>query len=174
MSFKNLVLIIVFSVVVTSCTNRSKPTTLDLEDDSSDFVYQSDNVVAVPYKEDISGVKTVEVKINDCLSCPMIFDTGCSGLSISALELAILYKNGCVSDNEYIGNTYCTIADGSTVEVALYRIEFLQIGELLCQNVTVCVDKNLEAPLLLGQGVLDQVQKYTVDNESKHILFHMK
>ncbi|MCQ2351447.1 MAG: retroviral-like aspartic protease family protein [Paludibacteraceae bacterium] len=157
-------------MLLPSCVSKTKPTALDMEYDD----VQYDDVVAVPYKEDISGVKTVDVKINDCLSCPMIFDTGCSGLSISALELAILYKNGCVSDNEYIGKTYCTIADGSIVEVSLYRIEFLQIGELLCQNVMVSVDENLEAPLLLGQGVLGQVQKYTVDNENKYILFHLK
>lgn len=50
----------------------------------------------------------------------------------------------------------------------------IQIGELVCHNVKAVVSDNEDAPLLIGNGVLNQVESFTTDNVNKTIGFHLK
>lgn len=127
----------------------------------------------VPYK-DYGGVRTIQVKLNDCSEFPMIFDTGCSGLSLSVIEVYALAKQGCLSGDDIDGYGYSTIADGSIVPNMIINLHTVQIGNLVCKNVKASVSDNEAAPLLLGNGVLDQVESFTTDNENKTITFHLK
>ena len=138
---------------------------------SSDNYYG--NVVEVPF-QDQGGVRTVQVKINDCTEFPMIFDTGCSEVSISILELATLIKHGYISEEDVIGITQTQIADGSVVEEAVVNLRKLQIGDYVCNNVRATISENGAAPLLLGNGALKDVESFIVDDEAKVIKFYLK
>ncbi len=129
-------------------------------------------VISIPYRE-INGVKTIPVKLNG-VSMDMIYDTGCSGVHLSLLELQTLYKNGKFSENDVIGTSLSQIADGSVVqngEIILREIEIGGEDGIVLPNVDASVSLNLEAPILLGNGVLDKVAAVEVDNVKKTINF---
>lgn len=131
--------------------------------------------VQIPFRED-DGTKYVQVKIND-IPLEAIFDTGCNiGISMSWTELQILVKNGKIAEYDVLGTITAVIADGSEVEALKVRLHKVELNEkLVLEDVEASVDFNMEAPVLLGTGVLDNVSRtYTIDNENKMILFTRK
>jgi predicted aspartyl protease len=128
--------------------------------------------IAVPYSE-FKGVKTIPVKLNG-VTMDMIFDTGCSGISMSLHELQTLYKNNKISDDDIIGVTYAAIADGSIVQNGLINLSEVQIGGkdgIVLHNVEASVATNQVAPILLGNGVIDKAASVEIDNINKVIKF---
>lgn len=159
-------------IVVSSCNSRRiKPEPLS----SSQYYAESDydNVIEVPFKKQ-GGVRTIQVKINDCAEFPMIFDTGCSGMSISVLELATLLKNGYISEEDLVGVTQAQIADGSVINEAVVNLKKLKIGDYECRNVHASISENVAAPLLLGNGALKDVKSFSVDDNAQVIKFNLK
>ena len=134
--------------------------------------------IEVPYRE-TGGVKFVHVKVNG-VGWDMIFDTGCSGTLLSLSEARYLYEKGLLSDNDILGFAHSQIADGSIVENTVVNLRKVSIiaenGESIdCYNVTATVSNNIQAPLLLGNEVLDNVAyDYTIDNVRKVISFNVK
>lgn len=154
-----------FVVVLASCNDGAKkpPVTLPGSDNSG--------VISIPYEER-GGVKVIPVKLNG-VSMDMIYDTGCSGIHLSLLELQTMVKNGKFSADDVIGTSYSCIADGSIVqngEILLHSVEIAP--ELIIENVKATVSLNQEAPLLLGDEVLDKIaRKIETDNVNKTINF---
>ena len=166
--------LIVFNLItfLPSCNGRKiKPEPLS----SSQYYAESDydDVIEVPFKKQ-SGVRTIQVKINDCAEFPMIFDTGCSGMSISVLELATLMKNGYISEDDLVGITQAQIADGSVISEAVVNLKKLKIGDYECRNVHASISENAAAPLLLGNGALKDVKSFSVDDNAQVIKFYLK
>jgi hypothetical protein len=168
-----------------SCGNkRARPAFYDsgiIESDSStnnsftrtEHVVDND-IIVVPFREE-GGVKYVKVKINGCLSVEMIFDTGCSGTLISMAEAKYLYQRGYLTQNDYLGDSQSQIADGSIVENMAFNLKEVIIDDRInCPNVTATVSANINAPLLLGNEVLNRVVSYTIDNKQKTINFKLK
>lgn len=166
----------IFAAIVLLCLSscngrRIKPEPLS----SSQYYAESDydNVIEVPFKKQ-GGVRTIQVKINDCAEFPMIFDTGCSGMSISVLELATLMKNGYISEEDLVGVTQAQIADGSVIDEAVVNLKKLKIGDYECHNVHASISENAAAPLLLGNGALKDVKSFVVDDNAQVIRFNLK
>ena len=156
---------------LTSCGGKKiKPAPLSIISIPDEYY---GNLVEVPFKNQ-GGVRTIQVKINDCAEFPMIFDTGCSGVSISILELATLIKHGYISEDDVIGITQAQIADGSIVEEAVVNLRKLQIGDYVCNNVTATISENGSAPLLLGNGALKNVDSFIVDDDAMVIKLYLK
>lgn len=172
-SNKNIYLLCLFCIMaICSCNGkRIQPEPLS----SSQYYEESnyDEVIEVPFKKQ-GGVRTIQVKINDCAEFPMIFDTGCSGMSISVLELATLMKNGYISEDDLVGITQAQIADGSVISEAVVNLKVLKIGDYECQNVHASISENAAAPLLLGNGALKDVKSFSVDDNAQVIKFYMK
>lgn len=164
--------VVFFTSVITffACGGESQKTNIPYveyaEDDYTDCVI-------VPFNY-IDGVRTIQVKINSCSEFPMIFDTGCSGISLSIAEVYVLAKQGCITANDIDGYGYSTIADGSIVQNMIINLREIRIGDLVCYDVKACVSANERAPLLLGNGVLNQVESFSTDNVNKTISFHLK
>lgn len=159
------VMVIIGLACLASCKNHHKPP-VDLS---------KVNVIEVPFTED-GGVKYIPVKLNG-VGMNMIFDTGCSGLSISSLELVSMLKSGSISESDFMGTQESQIADGTVVVQQVVNIAEVEIGGnggILCQNVEATVSDNMEAPVLLGNGVLDNVNSIEVDNVHKVIRFKLK
>lgn len=157
---------------LSSCNGRRiKPEPLSCSQYYAESDY--DNVIEVPFKKQ-GGVRTIQVKINDCAEFPMIFDTGCSGMSISVLELATLMKNGYVSEDDLVGVTQAQIADGSVIDEAVVNLKKLKIGDYECHNVHASISENAAAPLLLGNGALKDVKSFVVDDNAQVIRFNLK
>lgn len=133
----------------------------------------TDNIVSVPFTEK-GGVKFIKVSING-FGFEMIFDTGCSGALISIAEANYLYQKGVLTQEDFIGVTQSQIADGSIVENMVINLKEVIInGQIRCINVKATVSGNNNAPLLLGNEILNRVATYVVDNENQCIHFKLK
>lgn len=163
-------------ITIISCNQRPKFSLQDYMDyDADGLEYTEDgDVIRVPYSEE-NGVKTIAVKINGTICTDMIFDSGCSGSTISLNEAKYLATIGKLTEEDYLGTAKASIADGSIVDNMVFKVKSLIIADQIeCSDVIVTVSENAAAPLLLGNEVLDRVAKYTVDNENKEIIFELK
>lgn len=130
-------------------------------------------IVSIPFTEK-GGVKYVKVSVNG-FGFEMIFDTGCSGTLISVAEANYLYQKGYLTVDDVIGVTQSQIADGSIVENMVVNLKEVIIDEkICCTDVVATVSANNNAPLLLGNEVLNRVAAYAVDNENQTINFKLK
>lgn len=141
---------------------------------SSDYEHMTDaEIVSIPFSEK-GGVKYVKVSVNG-FGFDMIFDTGCSCTLISVAEANYLYQKGYLTQDDIIGMTKSQIADGSIVENMVINLkEVILDGKIHCPDVTATVSANNNAPLLLGNEVLNRVAAYAVDNENQTINFKLK
>ena len=134
------------------------------------------NVVSVPYSE-TGNLTTIPVKLNG-EPMNMIFDTVCSGISLSLLEAQVLLKNGKLSESDLLGKTSSIIADGSSVEEAVVNIREIIIGEgdnvIVLKNKIASVAPNLQAPVLLGENVIKDMASVKINHERKTIDFYKK
>lgn len=172
--------------ILASCGNKQKTTSdfdpyvwTDNDVESEEFIAESEvsdsgTEVSVPF-EVKSGVKFIPVKINGGPTFDMIFDTGCSGTLISIKEAQYLVQAGLLSQEDYKGNTYSSIADGSIVENMVFNLKELIIGgKIQCIDVTATVSKNIQAPMLLGNEVFDRMPSLTIDNENQVVKFKLR
>ncbi len=151
----------------------------DDDDDDDDIIAVQEHSVArgeeviVPFTEK-GGVKMIDVKVNG-VGLEMIFDTGCSTALISLAEARYMYTKGTLTANDFLGIAQSQIADGSVVEDMMVNLREVIIGgKLHCYNVPANVSASIDAPLLIGNGVLDNVESYTIDNVRKTINFKIK
>lgn len=181
--------IIIFGAIVLlfSCNEKKKALSFydnsditedSLEENSSStnttISFNSSEEVAIPFVEQ-GGVKLVDVTLNQEFTVKMIIDSGCSSTLISVAEAKYLYDKGCITQNDIIGITQAQIADGSIVENMVINLRELVIGgQISCSNVTATVSVNTQAPLLLGNEVLNRVPSYSIDNENKLIKFKLR
>lgn len=160
--------------LLSACGGKKKQASyIDLD---ADIV--SSELTEVPYRE-AGGVKFVHVKVNG-VGWDMIFDTGCSGTLLSLSEARYLVEKGLLVEDDRLGYAHSQIADGSIVENMVVNLRKVSIiandGETIdCYDVRATVSNNIEAPLLLGNEVLDKVAyDYTIDNARKVISFNVK
>lgn len=146
----------------------------DNEANASDYEQMSDaEIISIPFTEK-SGVKYVKVSVNG-FGFEMIFDTGCSGTLISVAEANYLYQKGYLTQEDIIGVSKSQIADGSIVENMVVNLkEVILDGKIRCTDVSATVSANNNAPLLLGNEVLNRVAAYAVDNENRTINFKLR
>ena len=163
--------------VFTSCGTRTESAESYFDDNISETEYFdneiSEDYIKIPYQE-IGGVKQIPVKING-MGFYMIFDTGCSTNLISKLELLSLIKNGVISEEDILGVTQSTIADGSVVENLVVNLKEVVLDDkIIFSNIQASVSENIEAPLLLGNEILNQVESYEIDNNEQVIKFTLR
>ena len=117
-----------------------------------------------------NGVYYVPCKING-MEMQFIFDTGASDITMSAAEAIVLYKQGKLADDDFIGTQQYQIADGSIHEGALVELKTVEIGGRKLNNVRASIVDNMEAPLLLGQSALSKFGKISIDYNRNEITF---
>lgn len=124
----------------------------------------------IPFKTTPSNVKTIHVKLNDVEGTDAIFDTGCSGFLISLLEAQALAKQGTLTKYDERDPSYSSIADGSVILNAQYRIGEVSVTDVngnvhSVGNVIATVVENPEANVLVGNTIIDQLAttSYTID-----------
>ena len=169
-TFFNIVVLSLCAVLV-SCGNP-KPQKTPVQLPSQGGKRSERSIIKVPYTE-MGNVKVIPVKLNG-QPMNMIFDTGCSGIHISLHELQTLWKNGQFEESDIIGSSYSQIADGSIVENAIVNLKKLQIGDYVCYNIEASISEHEEAPLLLGNGALKEVESFSIDDNAGVIKFYLK
>jgi hypothetical protein len=154
--------------------NKELPDTTSVSNQVSYKMETSSEEVTVPFV-DQSGMKLIDVTVNRQLTVKMILDSGCSTTLISIAEVRYLYEKGCITQDDFLGTAKSQIADGSIVEDMVINLREVIIGgKICCTNVIATVSANAQAPLLLGNEVLNRVPAYYVDNEEKVIKFKLE
>lgn len=162
-------------LLLVSCEGeKRKPVYVDSEDTNEETGYaQSGDEIVVPFRNQ-NGVKYVQVKVNG-VGFEMIFDTGCSGALISVAEANYLYQKGKLTNEDILGTAQSQIADGSVVENMVVNLREVIINDQIsCPNVQATVSGNINAPLLLGNEILDRLATITIDNENETLNFKLK
>lgn len=172
---KKYVLSLLLIMALLSCGGEKKqPIYIDLEEAMEESLYaQSGDEIVVPFRNE-NGVKYVAVKVNG-VGFEMIFDTGCSGALISVAEANYLYQKGKLTPEDILGTAQSQIADGSMVENMVVNLKEVVINDqILCPNVKATVSGNINAPLLLGNEILDRLATIKIDNENETLNFKLK
>lgn len=187
MKLKHIVVGLAVAVLLAGCANEKKrpafydsdissemDSVADGNEQSADYKQMADTeFITVPFTEQ-GGVKFVNVTVNG-VGLKMIFDTGCSTSLISVSEANYLWQKGYLTKEDFIGVAKTQIADGSIVENMVVNLkEVLIDGKIHCTNVTATVSANNNAPLLLGNDILNRVAAYAIDNVNHTINFKLK
>jgi aspartyl protease family protein len=117
-----------------------------------------------------SGVTFVWVEING-IRLRFIFDTGASSICISPAEATVLYRQGNLREEDVLDKEYFQDATGRISEGTTINLREVKVGNMVLQNVKALVVDNINAPLLLGQSVLERFGSIEIDNVNKEIIF---
>lgn len=116
-----------------------------------------------------SGVYEVPCNING-LPLKFILDTGASTVSISSVEASFMLKNEWLKKEDIRGKNYFSTATGEIREGTVINLREIKVGDAILRNVEASVAHNQQAPLLLGQSVLDRFGTITIDNINSRLL----
>ena len=123
----------------------------------------------VEMKKVYSGVYEMSCSING-LPLTFIFDTGASEVTISSVEASFMLKNNYLSKEDIVGKEYFSTATGEIREGTKIRLKEIKIGNAILRNVEASVVHNQQAPLLLGQSVLERFGTITIDNINSKLI----
>ena len=177
-----ILLFVLLFILAPSCTKKKSHVAFYTSDSSEVFddefstsIVDDSNyrngTIEIPFRRE-GGVKYVSTRINGH-PFEMIFDTGCSGVSISASSARYLAELGVLNESDLGGNQYAQIADGSIVEAQLVNLRELVLADrVLFNNVEATISNSATAPLLLGNEVLDRAYGVTIDNSRDVIIIH--
>lgn len=115
-----------------------------------------------------NGVYEVPIEIND-VKMYFIFDTGAGIVSISETEAIFLFKQGSLTEDDILGSSSFIDATGNISEGTIINLKTVKIGNRTLNNIQASVVHNLEAPLLLGQSVLEEFGKISIDYANNQI-----
>lgn len=116
------------------------------------------------------GVYEIPCKINGT-QMNFIFDTGASDITISLTEAMFLYKQGTLTDDDFLGTQQYQIANGAIEEGTVINLNTVEIGNRTLHNVQASIVHNMKAPLLLGQSALRKYGKISIDYNKNEITF---
>jgi aspartyl protease family protein len=146
-------------------TQSTSSKTIQIKSDNN---YNTGSNVIKMKKE--NGIYLVPIRINGVLM-EFIFDTGASDIIISATEALFLFKQGKLSENDFIGKQQYMIADGSISEGTIIILRTVKIGNKTLTDVKASIVHNTNAPLLLGQSALSKFGKISIDYNRLELRF---
>ncbi len=130
------------------------------------FLLPMVNITAQTIKmEKDGGVYKVPCKVNG-LALKFIFDTGASDVSISSTEALFMLKNGYLNEDDLGGSEYYRIANGDIAEGTKVTLRKIEIGDMVLFNVEASIVHSIDAPLLLGQSVMERLGQFTIDSKN--------
>lgn len=132
----------------------------------------------IDFKQTESSLKTIHINLNGSNSYDAIFDTGCSGVSISVIEAMDMIKQGTLHQSDEGTPISVQIADGSTAQKRVFNLREVTVMDKngkphTLRDIAATLEPNMEAAILIGSSVIDNLAKksYTVDLKKKVIRF---
>lgn len=166
-------MIIIVSLTISSCgrhrTRHKTSSGITVERSTHRNIIQTSGKAIVKMRL-ANGVYYVPCMINGT-TMEFIFDTGASDIVMSLTEALFLYKQGKLTDDDFVDNVSYQIADGSIGEGTVINLKTVSIGNKTLHNVKATVISNTEAPLLLGQSALSRFGKLSIDYNRNEITF---
>ena len=124
--------------------------------------------IVLPFRDE-AGVKIVRIKVND-VPLDFIFDTGASLISISETEANFLVKQGTLTKDDFLGIQQFIDANGDISEGLLVNLKEIDIQGYKLKNIKASIVQNTDAPLLLGQSLIEKFAQVTIDNKENKII----
>lgn len=121
------------------------------------------------HMEKEAGVYKVPCQVNG-LKMKFIFDTGAANVSISSTYAEMMLENGYLVESDFKGATQSILADGSVVDNDVVNLRKVEIAGQTIENVTALVVTSQNAPLLLGQSVIQRLGKVSIDGD--YLIIH--
>ena len=137
------------------------PQEVEQESSNEALVEYAEKVVEVPFTRH-GGVTQVKCSVNG-LPLHFIFDTGAAYVTISRVEATFMFKNEYLSSSDVIGKARYMDANGDISVGTVLNIKKITFGGLELENVRASVVESNNAPLLLGQSVLNRLGKIEID-----------
>ncbi len=109
-----------------------------------------------------AGVYKVPCTVNG-LKLKFIFDTGASNVCISSSYANMMLENGYLLESDIKGTSKVSLADGRVVDNVVINLRMVVIGGQLIENVSAIVVPTQNAPLLLGQSVIERLGRVSID-----------
>ena len=125
----------------------------------------TERIVEIPFTKS-GGVTKVDCTINN-LPLNFIFDTGASDVTISQVEANFMYKNGYLDSRDIVGKKTYRVATGAIAVGTTIILKEIEFGGLVLHDVRASVVDTQNAPLLLGQTVLQRLGKIEIDNANR-------
>jgi clan AA aspartic protease (TIGR02281 family) len=119
--------------------------------------------------ERVNGVYYVPCKLNG-LPLKFVFDTGASDVSISLTEALFMIKNGYLKKEDLGENVYYSVANGDVAKGTKLNIKEIEIGGLKLFNIEASIVHETNAPLLLGQSMIEKLGRIQLDGNQLIIL----
>lgn len=174
------IILIISIVCVFGCGNSENKRSIDYSDDEyknnsetnslNSVIETKDEPSNILYMEQENGVKYVWIEVNG-IKLRFIFDTGASNICISSSEASVLYRQGTLSEEDFIGLENFQDATGRISQGAKVILRTVKVGDNLLENVEATVIDNENAPLLLGQSALERFGSIQIDNDNNRIIF---
>ena len=137
------------------------PQEVEQESSNEALVEYAEKVVEVPFTRH-GGVTQVKCSVNG-LPLHFIFDTAAADVTISIVEATFMFKNEYLSSSDVIGKARYMDANGDISVGTVLNIKKITFGGLELENVRASVVESNNAPLLLGQSVLNRLGKIEID-----------
>lgn len=179
MKLLNYLFVLTMIVLIQSC--NSKNNEYDPYKISGGTVKKkeaSKTAFEVEFKRTEANLKTIHINLNGSNSYDAIFDTGCSGVSISIQEANDMVKQGKLSLSDRIGRGRAQIADGSVIEQDVFNLKEVSVTDKngnvhTLRDIQATVGANPWAAILIGTSVIDNLARksYTVDLKKNVIRF---
>lgn len=125
------------------------------------LIEYNERVVEVPFTRQ-GGVTQVKCSVNG-LPLHFIFDTGAADVTISRVEATFMFKNEYLTSEDVVGKARYMDANGDISIGTVLNIKKITFGGLELENVRASVVETNNAPLLLGQSVLNRLGKIEID-----------
>lgn len=126
-----------------------------------ELIEYTERISEIPFTRR-SGVTLVNCSVNG-LPLHFIFDTGAADVTISRVEATFMFKNNYLSSEDVIGKARYMDANGDISIGTVLNIKKITFGGLELENVRASVVESNNAPLLLGQSVLNRLGKIEID-----------
>jgi aspartyl protease family protein len=117
-----------------------------------------------------NGVRYIWIEVNG-IKLRFIFDTGASSICLSPSEATVLYRQGTLQKEDIISSQYFQDATGRISEGTKINLKKIKVGNAELYNVEATVINSTNAPLLLGQSVLERFGSIEIDNTNNVIIF---
>lgn len=144
---KKLIIIILVSVLCTSCNGYSQKIEL----------------------EKTNGIYTIKCKVNT-IPLTFIFDTGASHIVISSVEASFLLKNQLLKIEDIIEVGNYIDASGKVGISTKIIIREIQIGDIILNDIEAMVIEGNTVPLLFGQSAIEKLGPILLNFQEKTIL----
>lgn len=121
-----------------------------------------------------SGLFEIPVILNKVLKIKFIFDSGASEVTVSPDVALTLIRTGTISENDWLPDQTYVFADGSKAKSKRFVIRQLLIGNHSLSNIEASISNSIEAPMLIGQNVMNKLGSITIDYENQLLIINSK